>query len=167
MKRYVVGALALILAGVGLAQAASAAPAKDARVRTRADIQAYLDHFNNKQYDQQVAYYAPDVVYKVGDLTLTSPKAIADFYRDFHMYVKEHVRIVDFVKNGDIVAVTMPSQFEAFKDYDKHGLKYKAGENKYIVSFIFYKLQDGKIKQIRVARYNGPPEDFGPAQPIK
>ena len=167
MMRFMAGAAVLLLAGAGMAQAAIAAPAADARVRTRADLQAYLDHFNNKQYDQQVAYYAPDVVYKVGDLTLTSPKAIADFYRDFHLYVKEHVRIVDFIKDGDTVAVTMPSQFEAFKDYDKHGLKYKAGESKYIVSFIFYKLQNGKIKQIRVARYNGPPTDFGPSQPIK
>ena len=167
MKRILAGAVALVLAGAGLAHAAAAAPATDARVRTRADLQAYLDHFNNKRYDQQVAYYAPDVAYKVGSLTLIGPKAIADFYRDFHLYVKEHVRIVDFVKNGDTVAVTMPSQFEAFKDYDKNGLKYKAGESKYIVSFIFYKLQDGKIKQIRVARYNGPPEDFGPPQPIK
>ena len=166
MKRLVMGAMAL-LAVEGAAYGASAAQAEDARVRSQADLQKYLDHFNNKEYDKQVAYYAPDVVYKVGSLTLSNPKAIADFYRDFHMYVKEHVRLADYAQNGDTVAVSMPSQFEAFKDYDKNGLTYKAGESRYIVSFIFYKLENGKIKQIRVARYNGPATDFGPSQPIK
>ena len=166
MKRFLIGAFAL-LAMEGMAGSAGAAQADDARIRGRADLQQYLDHFNNKQYDKQVAYYAPDVVYKVGSLTLTSPKQIADFYRDFHMYVKEHVRLADYAQNGDTVAVSMPSQFEAFKDYDKNGLTYKAGENRYIVSFIFYKLENGKIKQIRVARYTGPATDFGPSQPIK
>src|SRR5262245_64052782 len=32
---------------------------------------------------------APDVIYKVGSLTLTSPRQIADFYADFHQDVKE------------------------------------------------------------------------------
>jgi hypothetical protein len=166
MKRWIVGAMAL-LAAEGMAGAANAAQAEDARIRSRADLQKYLDHFNNKRYDQQVAYYAPDVVYKVGSLTLSNPKAIADFYRDFHQYVKEYVRVVDYIQDGDTVAVTMPSQFEAFKDYDKNGLTYKAGESRYIVSFIFYKLENGKIKQIRVARYNGPATDFGPPVPMK
>jgi len=166
MRRLLIGALALF-AMDGVATGASAAQAAEARIRSRADLQQYLDHFNNKQYDQQVAYYSPDVVYKVGSLTLTSPKQIADFYRDFHQYVKEFVRLGDYVQNGDTVAVSMPSQFEAFKDYDKNGLTYKAGESRYIVSFIFYKLQDGKIKQIRVARYNGPATDFGPPVPMK
>ncbi len=132
----------------------------DSRIRGQADLQLYLDHFNNKRYDQQVAYYAPDVLYKVGSLTLDSPSAIAEFYADFHQYSKEFVQIADFAMTGDKVAVTMPSRFEPFRDYDKNGLNFKAGAKIEIVSFIFYTLKDGKIWRIRVARYPGPFSDF-------
>ena len=40
------------------------------RVTTRADLEAYIGHFNAKRYEPQIAYYAPDVIYKVGSLTL-------------------------------------------------------------------------------------------------
>ncbi len=132
----------------------------DARIRSRADLQDYLDHFNGKRYEQQIAYYAPDVVYKVGNLTLTAPQQIADFYADFHLYCREFVEIGDFVIDGDTCACTMPSYFEPFRDYEKHGLSFKVGEKREIVSFIFYKLKDGKIWRIRVARYPGPISDI-------
>ena len=132
----------------------------DARVRSRTDLQDYLDHFNNKRYEQQIAYYAPDVIYKVGNLTLDAPQKIADFYADFHQYSREFVRMADFVMEGDTVAVSMPSHFEPFRDYEKNGLSFKAGDVIDIVSFIFYTLKDGKIWRIRVARYNGPASDY-------
>ena len=134
----------------------------DARIRSREDLQAYLDHFNGKRYAQQIEYYAPDVVYKVGDLTLTSPQQIADFYEDFHQYSKEYVEMADFVIQGDTVALTLPSYFDPFRDYEKHGLSFKAGESREFVSFIFYTLKGGKIWRIRVARYPGPISDFKP-----
>ncbi len=132
----------------------------DARIRSRQDLQDYLDHFNGKRYAQQIEYYAPDVIYKVGNLSLTAPRQIADFYADFHQYSKEYVEIADFVIQGDTCAVSMPSYFEPFRDYDKNGLSFKAGTKIEIVSFIFYTLKDGKIWRIRVARYPGPISDF-------
>ena len=132
----------------------------DARIRSRQDLQDYLDHFNGKRYAQQIEYYAPDVVYHVGDLTLTSPQQIADFYADFHQYSKEFVEMADFALDGDTCACSMPSYFEPFRDYEKHGLSFKAGEKREFVSFIIYKLKAGKIWRIRVARYPGPISDF-------
>ncbi|MGH8149239.1 MAG: nuclear transport factor 2 family protein [Steroidobacteraceae bacterium] len=140
--------------------AATTESGRDSRIRSRADLQAYLDHFNNKEYERQIAYYAPDVVYKVGALTLTSPRQIADFYADFHQYSKEHVEIAQFVLQGDLCAVVMPSRFEPFRDYKKHGLSFEAGKPVAFVSFIFYTLKDGKIWRIRVGRYPGTAEDF-------
>jgi len=136
---------------------------EDSIIRGRADLQDYLDRFNGRDYERQIAYYAPDVVYKVGSLTLDNPRAIADFYADFHLYAKEHVAIADFVMNGDTVAVTMPSRFEPFRDYQKNGLDFRAGQMVEIVSFIFYTLKNGKIWRIRTARYNGPFTDFAPS----
>lgn len=132
----------------------------DARIRSQADLQAYIDHFNGKRYDQQIAYYAPDVAYKVGTLTLSSPQAIKDFYADFHQYSKEFVRIARFAQTGDTVAVALPSRFEPFRDYEQNGLSFKAGAIYEFVSFVFYTLKDGKIWRIRMARYGGSASDF-------
>jgi hypothetical protein len=131
-----------------------------ARIESQADLQKYLDAFNSRRYDEQICYYAPDVVFKVGTLTLMSPQAIAEFYADFHEYVKEHVAIAEYLQNGDTVALAVDSRFEAFRDYEKHGLSFKVGNPLRFVSLIFYKLQNGKIHRIRMGRYNGAPDDF-------
>jgi predicted SnoaL-like aldol condensation-catalyzing enzyme len=130
------------------------------RIQTRADLEKYLAHFNNRRYEDQIAYYAPDVVYKVGSLTLTSPRQIADFYADFHQYVQEHVEIVQIAIDGDTVAAALHAIFEPFKDYVRNGLTFKVGTTTDIVSFVFYKLENGRIHRIRMTRYPGPMSDF-------
>jgi hypothetical protein len=130
------------------------------QIQTRADLQKYLSHFNNKEYAQQIAYYAPDVIYKVGSLTLTSPQQIADFYADFHQYVKEHVELVDIAIDGDTIAVALHAIFEPCKDYVRNGLTFKVGATTDIVSFVFYKLLNGQIRRIRMTRYSGALSDF-------
>ena len=130
------------------------------RIESQEDLRRYLEFFNNRRYAEQIAYYAPDVIYKVGSLTLASPEAIAEFYADFHTYVKERVALVEFARNGDTVAVALDSHFEAFRDYEKHGLSFKVGSPVHILSLVFYKLREGRIHRIRMGRYVGKPEDF-------
>ena len=154
-----VGAMALAACAQTMTDAPMAM-SDDARIRSQADLQAYLDAFNGHRYAEQIAYYAPDVRYAVGTLTLDSPEAIAAFYDDFHDYVNEHVEIAAFALSGDTAAVAMPTRFEAFRTYDKNGLRMEEGSVSEIVSFIFYELEDGKIRRIRVARYNGGAADF-------
>jgi hypothetical protein len=130
------------------------------RIRTRADLEEYLSHFNARRYEQQIAYYAPDVIYKVGSLTLTSPRQIADFYADFHQHVKERVEILQSAIEGDSVGAVMHAVFEPFKDYVRNGLEFKVGTTTDIVSFVFYRLKGGLIHRIRMTRYPGPASDF-------
>jgi predicted SnoaL-like aldol condensation-catalyzing enzyme len=130
------------------------------RIRTRADLEQYIGHFNAKRYEQQIAYYSPEVIYNVGSLTLTSPRQIADFYADFHQYVKERVQLVLVAIDGDTVAVAVHGVFEPFKDYVRNGLTFKVGTTTDIVSFVFYQLKDGLIHRIRMTRYPGPVSDF-------
>jgi predicted SnoaL-like aldol condensation-catalyzing enzyme len=131
-----------------------------AQIQSRADLLKYLAHFNNKEYEQQIAYYAPDVIYKVGALTLTTPRQIAEFYTDFHRYVKEHVELVDIAIDGDTIAVALHAIFEPFGDYVRNGLTFKVGTTTDIMSFVFYKLQNGRIRRIRMTRYGGTVADF-------
>ncbi len=134
--------------------------AEPLRIRGRDDLQDYIDQFNGRNYARQIAYYAPDVIYKVGSLTLISGQQIVDFYADFHEYSKEFVRIADFAMTGDTVSCILPSRFEPFRDYLQNGLEFRAGEIREFVSFIFYTLKDGQIHRIRVARYAGPVSEF-------
>ena len=130
-------------------------------ITCRADLERYIACFNAKDYDGQIAHYAPDVEYRVGTLTLDSPQAIKGFYQDFHQYAEEEVRLADFAMTGDTVAVIIPTIFRPFRDYLKHGLTFRAGEEVRIVTLAFYTLRDGKIRRIRMARYGGPLSDFG------
>jgi predicted SnoaL-like aldol condensation-catalyzing enzyme len=132
----------------------------DPQVRSRADLETYIAHFNAKRYEQQIGYYAPDVVYKVGSLTLTSPRQIADFYAEFHQYVKEHVEIVQVAIDGDTVGVVLHAIFQPFRDYVRNGLAFKVGATTDIVSFVFYTLKEGRIHRIRMTRYGGSLSDF-------
>jgi hypothetical protein len=129
-------------------------------IQSRADLEKYLGHFNSKEYEKQIAYYAPDVTYKVGTLTLDSPRRIAEFYARFHRHVNERVELARFAQTGDTVAVALCARFEPFEDYEQDGLSFKAGMVVEIVSFVFYTLRRGKIWRIRMARYTGPQSDF-------
>lgn len=124
-------------------------------------MQDYVDQFNARNYERQIRYYAPDVTYKVGTLTLSAPQQIAEFYADFHLYAHEFVEIGEFAMTGDTVACTIPTRFEPFRDYLKHGLNFRAGVPVDIVTFAFYRLKEGQIHRIRMARYAGGREDFG------
>lgn len=129
-------------------------------ISSRQDLEIYIGHFNAKEYDRQIAYYAPDVRYKVGTLSVEGPSQIKAFYEDFHRYSNEHVSLREFAMTGDTVAAAMATRFEPFRDYLKHGLEFRAGEPREIVTLAFYRLKDGQIHRIRMARYGGPASDF-------
>lgn len=129
-------------------------------IESRADLETYFAAFNARDYALQIAHYAPDVIYRVGTLTLSSPAEIADFYEDFHGHCREEVRLADFAITGDTVAAIIPTRFEPLRDYLKHGLSFLAGTPVNIVTFAFYRLKHGQIHRIRMARYAGDPADF-------
>ena len=130
------------------------------KVESRADLEKYISHFNNKEYEKQIAYYAPDVTFKVGSLTLTSPRQIADFYADFHQYVKEWVELALFAKDGNTIGAVIHAIFEPFKDYVRNGLTFKVGTTTEIITLAFYTLKDGQIHRIRMTRYSGALSDW-------
>jgi hypothetical protein len=117
-------------------------------------VQTYLDHFNAKRYDEQIKYYAPDVAFDVGTLKIRKPEDIKTFYADFHQYVDEHVEILDYIQSGNQIAMSLPSVFKPFRDYEKHGLSFLKGKIYENVSFIIYDLENDKFKRIRMARHS-------------
>jgi hypothetical protein len=127
----------------------------------RQTLDTYLSHFNNKRYEQQAAFYAPDVVFELPSLTLRGPKAIIDLYQEFHPHVRGHVEIEDMISEANKIFVVLPSRFEVLKDFKKYGLNFEAGKLYEIVSFIFYELENEKFKRIRSARQSAKISDIG------
>jgi hypothetical protein len=70
------------------------------------------------------------------------------------------VEIVQVAIDGDSVGVVLHAVFEPFKDYVRNGLSFKAGAKTDIVSFVFYRLKEGRIHRIRMTRYAGALSDF-------
>jgi hypothetical protein len=136
------------------------AEVSDSLVRSREDLQRYIDYFTRKDYARQIAYYDPDVRFRVGTLTLTSPQQIADFYADFHQHCDEQLEILQFALQGNVCAIVVATRFTPFRDYQRNGLNFVAGTPVDIVSLIFYTLREGKIWRIRMARYGGTKADF-------
>jgi len=120
---------------------------------TKDDFLRYIDHFNNKRYDQIVPYYAEDVEIQLPNITLRGPQGIVSFYTDFHTCVHEHVDVKYLVTDENAVAAEMYTEFECFRDYPNAALPFKMGETRRLLNFVHYDLEDGRFKRIRVARY--------------
>jgi ketosteroid isomerase-like protein len=138
---------------------------RSSRIRSRADIETYIGHFNAHDYDRQIAYYADDVAFRVGSLELTSPAAIKAFYADFHEHCAEDMRLLACAIDGNTVAAAVQTRFEPFRDYVRHGLEFRVGHGFTIISLLFYALSEGKIRRINMARYGGSAEDFDAFRP--
>lgn len=120
---------------------------------TKDDFHRYLGHFNNKNYDELAPFYAEDVVLELPAFSLTGPAEILAFYRDFHAYVREFVEANFLVMDESGIAVEMYSEFECLRDYPNEKLPFRKGENRRLLNFVHYDLENGRFKNIRVARY--------------
>ncbi|MGH9715109.1 MAG: nuclear transport factor 2 family protein [Candidatus Acidiferrales bacterium] len=120
---------------------------------TKDDFHRYLGYFNNKIYDKLEPFYADDVLLELPAFSLTGPREIADFYRDFHMYVREFVKANYVVMDETGIAVEMYSEFECLRDYPNEKMPFRKGEVRRLLNFVHYDLANSKFKNIRVARY--------------
>ncbi|MDE3168752.1 MAG: nuclear transport factor 2 family protein [Acidobacteriota bacterium] len=120
---------------------------------TKDDFRRYLGHFNNKQYENLLPFYADDVLIELPAFSLAGPRTILDFYRNFHTCVREFVEAKYLVMDETGIAVEMDSRFECFRDFPHEKLPFRAGETRRLLNFVHYDLRNGKFKNVRVARY--------------
>lgn len=120
---------------------------------TKEEFRRYLDHFNNKRYENLAPYYADDVDLGLPAFSLKGQQQIVAFYKDFHLYVREFVEARYLVIDESGIAVEMYSEFECMRDCPNEKLPFKKGELRRLLNFVHYDLEDDKFKRIRVARY--------------
>jgi hypothetical protein len=120
----------------------------------RADYDEYLALFNAND-PSFIKFYHPDVVLDLNGSKIRGAQGIKDFYADVKKYISEKVEVTTFIRDGDKLAVEIPTTFEVIADWDDSfwGVPLKKGQVLRIVSWGIYDIEDGKFKTIRTARY--------------
>ena len=120
----------------------------------RAQFEQYITLFNQND-PGFIRFYHDDVILELGDAVIRTPQGIADFYNNVKRYIRESLQIGQFIADAGGIAVEVPSEFGCYRDWPDSfwGRPIKKGEVLRIVSFVLYRLEDGKFKHIRSARY--------------
>jgi hypothetical protein len=127
----------------------------------------YIDHFNNKRYNEAVSYFAPDVTIEYFDnaifkggyslppaKTLHGPQEFIKNYKELHEYVDEKLEVGVLMINDKHVFVELWTEFYCFKDPPPgHYLQYRKGDLVVMTNWVLYDLENDKFKIIRIAHF--------------
>jgi hypothetical protein len=121
---------------------------------TLEQFQQYIDLFNHN--DPGFAeFYHPDVVLELGNSKIESRQGIIEFYREVKTYIRESLQVTQFIADAEGIAVELPSAFTCIRDWQDSfwGRPLSKGEVMRIISFVHYRVKEGKFTHIKSARY--------------
>ena len=121
---------------------------------TREQFEKYITLFNNND-PAFISFYHDDVTLELGTTIIRKPQGIADFYNNVKKYISESLQITQFISDLNGIAVELPSEFVCIRDWPDSfwGRPIRKGEVLRIISFVLYRLEGGKFKHIKSARY--------------
>ena len=120
---------------------------------TRHDLEVYLDHFNNKRFDEVVAYFADDVevhYFRSWTVEPQAPKkilygreAFKANYENLSKHCDEKLRLGIFLAREKSLFVELYTSFTAYHDTDVLLAGFlKGGETLYVNHYINYILNE-------------------------
>ena len=114
----------------------------------------YIDSFNRDDFAGFSKYYAEDVVLELGKRkTLHGRQAIIDFYREVKAKIRETLVIRNVIADEAGLAAEVATEFYALEDWpDFIAGPIRKGESIHIVSWVFYKIVNGRFQHIRSTR---------------
>jgi hypothetical protein len=115
----------------------------------------YIACFNRDDFAGFGKYYADDVLLELGrKKQLHGRRAILDFYREVKARVRETLEIRNVIMDEQGLAAEIATEFHALEDWpDFIAGPMKKGESIHILSFVHYRLRDGKFAHIRSTRF--------------
>ncbi|MGA3294517.1 MAG: nuclear transport factor 2 family protein [Candidatus Acidiferrales bacterium] len=129
----------------------------------RQNFLKYIDHFNNKRYDEVMEFYDPEVVIEYPTMLAnpTAPpvtrKGRAGFLEQYvilHQHCREALEVGDFLLDGNWIAAEMYTEFHFFQNYPNFsGRAMKAGDIYITTNWCIYTVENDKFKRIRVAHF--------------
>jgi hypothetical protein len=122
---------------------------------SRESLQAYMDAFNRGDSAAYGKYYTDDVVLVIaGERELRGRQAILDFYKDVKSQTQRTIQINKVVSTPSRIAAELQSEFLALADVpDMVGGPLRKGARRFINTFVFYDLRDGKFARLRSATF--------------
>ena len=130
---------------------------------TREEMEIYLDHFNNKRYDEVVDYFADDVTVQYPNAFLLNiapgtllrgKNEFIENYKTFHENVEEYLDLEDFIADEKYVFIILHTEFIAKEDLAWEDGILEKGKAAVVSDFISYELDDeGKFKKIKIAHH--------------
>ena len=129
----------------------------------RQKLLQYIDHFNNKRYDEVMAFYDPDVVIEYPTMlaapndppvTRRGREGFLEQYVELHKHCREALEVLTVIQEGNMIAAEMYTEFHFFKDYPNFsGRTMKAGDVYITTNWCIYTVENEKFKRIRVAHW--------------
>jgi hypothetical protein len=140
---------------------------------TREEFEIYVDHFNNRRYDDVLSYFADDVrvqyfaPFVIGEpegKVLNGREAFRESYEHLHSTITETMELRHFLCDGKNLYAELWTEFHANEDTEDFSAGVlKKGEDFVATNFVLYWLdEDGKYKDIRIAHHevHDPSEAF-------
>ncbi len=134
------------------------APMLSAHAGGRASYHAYAAAFSAGDMARAGRFYTDDCTLRLSSMPpIIGKQAICDFYGAMFGSVREHLTIHSLVIDDNGIAVDCTSTFTASEDaLDFVVMPLRAGESVAVRVFVMYRLREGQICQIDVARAGEP-----------
>lgn len=114
----------------------------------------YIECFNRDDFAGFSRYYTDDVVLELPKKELRGAQAIVDFYRVVKARIRETLQINEIVADEEGLAAEVDTEFLALEDWPDFIVRpVKKGDSIRIVSFVHYKIRDGRFAHIKSARF--------------
>ena len=131
-----------------------------------ARFRAYIQAFNQGDWDALRDFYAPDIRLVIGNGTqLCGREAIVDFYGKVKRQTRRTIEIVQCFARGNVLAAEIESEFLAVEDAPDFAVRPMArGDRYYLNSFVFYDFEGDRYTRIRAATFR---REFRPLAPAE
>lgn len=121
---------------------------------TEDDLRAYFARFNARDLSFS-EFYCDDVEFNLGDRKqIVGKQGIVDFYAGVWDHIHEKLDVLDLVVGPTGAALLTRTTFTTVKDWPDFELwPTTAGDVMTVESLVLYRFRDGKLSNIKSARY--------------
>ena len=120
----------------------------------KADFADYIAAFNDNDFPRFTSYYADDVLLELPQRQIRGRGGIEAFYREVKSRIRETLIIKQVIADEHGLAAELDTTFTALADWPEFIVApMRTGDVIRLVSFVMYRIANGKFTHIRSARY--------------
>jgi hypothetical protein len=132
---------------------------------TREEFLVYMDHFNNKRFDEIIKYFSPDVRFQYHTRFTNEPQEVrvrygpegfVKHYKDLSARIRERLDLGLLLSSDDgkNLFVELYTEFHALEDTVFTAGPMRKGDVFCCTNFVLYDLdEDGKFTDVKIAHW--------------